>query len=277
MSTELDLATLQRVIGFKVEDSAGERVGTIHNLWSDEQGQPVLLGVKTGWIFGKNHVVPVANAELNEARQVVRLPFTEDQIKNAPSFDADAEIEDYDQDRIFTYYGVNLRPNAASGVNQHQVTEAAASTATPSLQQEHMTTPASAAPAPAASENMPVVEGEQTIRLKEEAVKVGKREVEAGGIRLRKVIRTETVNQPVELKREEIVVERVPASENVPAAQGGFKEEDVYVPLRREEPVVQKQARVTEEVHVGKKVETERTQVTEQVRKEELRVDDKRT
>ena len=54
---------------------------------------------------------------------------------------------------------------------------------------------------------------EASVKLTEEQVKVGKREVTAGGVRLRKFIRTETVNQPVELRREELVIERVPANE----------------------------------------------------------------
>ena len=237
----------ERIIGYQVQDSTGANVGKVQNLWTDENGTPIFLGVKTGWIFGKNHVVPVHTAEINAARRLLKLPFTEEQIRNAPSFDETAEIEDYDQDRVFTYYGVSRH----GGVPQ----------APQSVREEHMETPPPARTA-----------DDRTIQLKEEEVNIGKREVEAGGIRLHKVIRTEVVNQPVELKREEIVVERVPASENVPA-NSGFEEEDIFIPLRREEAVVQKEARVTEEVRVGKKTEVERQQVTEQVRKEDLKVD----
>ena len=51
--------------------------------------------------------------------------------------------------------------------------------------------------------------------LVEILAKVGKREVEYGGVRLRKVVKTEVVNQPVELTREEIVIERVPAGQEM--------------------------------------------------------------
>src|SRR4051812_27790295 len=46
------------------------------------------------------------------------------------------------------------------------------------------------------------------IPLYEESLNVGKREVEAGAVRLRKIVRTETVNQPVELRHEEVVIDR---------------------------------------------------------------------
>src|SRR5438045_2290741 len=114
-----------------------------------------------------------------------------------------------------------------------------------------------------------------TVQLREEQLKVGKREVEAGGIRLRKIVRTETVNQPVELKREEIVVERVSGTQAGLKPQAGcedFQQQDIYIPLRREEPVIQKESRVREEVRVSKKAETERQNISQQVRKEDVEI-----
>ena len=49
------------------------------------------------------------------------------------------------------------------------------------------------------------------VPLSEEEVKVGKRTVGAGEVKLHKTVTTEQVNDPVELKREDIVVERVAA------------------------------------------------------------------
>lgn len=254
-------SSFERIIGYSVQDQAGQSVGKVHNLWIDETARPLFLGVKTGWLFGKNHVVPIERADVNDHRQSVRLPFTEEQIKNAPTFSEDADIEDYDQDRIFAYYGVQ-RPSATTSTPHQNTEPSALSTPPTSVRQETMDTPL-----PAAN-----LAEERTIPLKEEELKIGKRQVEAGGIRLRKIIRTETINQPIELQREEIVVERVPSNQ-APAAEGKFANEDIYIPLRREEPVVQKDARVVEEVHVGKKVEVERHQISEQVRKEEMEVD----
>lgn len=236
---------LQRLIGYEVVDASDSSVGKVNNLWTEETGEPVFLGVKAGWLFGKNHVVPVHTAEVNDRRRTVRLPFTEDQIKNAPAFDEQAEISDTDQSRILSYYGIEPVTAAPSRA----------------VSEEHMRT------AGPSAEN-------RTIRLNEEQVKIGKREVEAGGVRLHKIIRTETVNQPVELRREEIVIERVPGNESSACdVNPSFQEEDIFIPLRREEPVVQKQARVREEVRVGKKTEVDQRQVSEQVRKEDLQVD----
>jgi uncharacterized protein (TIGR02271 family) len=110
------------------------------------------------------------------------------------------------------------------------------------------------------------------MKLSEEQLKIGKREVEAGGVRLRKIVRTETVNQPVELKREEIVIERVPAS-GTATTGAAFENEDVFIPLRREEAVVEKEAHVREEVRVSKKATTEQQNVSGEVRKEDVEIE----
>ena len=111
------------------------------------------------------------------------------------------------------------------------------------------------------------------IILHEEQLRVGKREVSAGGVQLRKTVRTEQVNVPVELRREDVTIERVAASDvgNLNTADA-FKEGVIEVPLTREEAVVSKEAQVTGAVRVKKTAETETQQVSEQVRKEDVEV-----
>jgi len=104
-------------------------------------------------------------------------------------------------------------------------------------------------------------------------LKVGKREVEAGGVRLRKVVRREIVNQPVELRREEIVIERVPSGKAAAPQSGAFEAGEFYIPLRREEVVIEKEARVREEVRVRKETQSERQQVSEEVRREDVEIE----
>jgi uncharacterized protein (TIGR02271 family) len=236
----------ERISGYEIQDSAGNKIGSVHNIWIDHTGQPAFLGVKTGWLgLGRNHVVPVHTAQVNDRQRLVRLPFSEDQIKNAPAFDAEAELSREDEQQVYRYYGVQpaqfesrQQNRSAAQAGQNKGAEAAA------------------------------------MQLSEEEVKVGKREVSAGGVRLRKIVRTETVQQPVELKREEIVIERVPASGNQPAAAGAcFQAEDVFIPLRREEAVVQKEARVREEVRASKRSQSEQQQVSESVRKEDVEIE----
>jgi uncharacterized protein (TIGR02271 family) len=240
---------LQQYVDHDVVDQNGKKIGKLTCLWSDSQGEPVYLGVQTGWLFGKTHVVPADNAYVNSATKTVRLPYFTDKIKDAPSYSADSEIDPKSEREIRAYYNL---PSQTFPQGQSEARE--------------QRTPAQKPTGQSAQEGA-------TVQLREEQVKVGKREVEAGGVRLRKIVRTETVNQPVELKREEIVVERVPGKETTGQPSGkDFQQEDIFIPLCREEAVVEKESRVREEVRVSKKAETERQTVSQQVRKEDIEV-----
>jgi uncharacterized protein (TIGR02271 family) len=112
------------------------------------------------------------------------------------------------------------------------------------------------------------------VPLSEEEVKVGKRTVGAGEVKLHKTVTTEQVNVPVELKREDIVVERVGAHEVGSTGTEPFREEQIKVPLTREEPVVEKETRVTGAVRVRKTQGVEQQTIQERVRREDIDVDE---
>ena len=111
------------------------------------------------------------------------------------------------------------------------------------------------------------------VPLSEEEVKVGKRTVGAGEVKLHKTITTEQVNVPVELKHEDIVVERVPAHE-IAAGKESFQEEQIKIPLSSEEPVVEKETRVTGGVRVRKTEGIEERTISESVRREDVDIDE---
>ena len=110
------------------------------------------------------------------------------------------------------------------------------------------------------------------VPISEEQVKVGKREVEHGVATIRKEVHTERVNMPVDLKREELVVDRSNTGGGT-VPEDAFREGEVRIPLKKEEPVVQKEAKVVGEVRVGKRQETDRQDVSETIRKEEVKVE----
>jgi uncharacterized protein (TIGR02271 family) len=112
------------------------------------------------------------------------------------------------------------------------------------------------------------------VPLSEEEVNVGKRTVSAGDIKIHKKTTTEQVNVPVELKREDAVIERVPAHEMQEGGKEPFQEEHVEVPLSREEPVVEKKTHLTGGVRVRKTEGIEQRTVQENVRREEVDIDE---
>jgi len=105
----------------------------------------------------------------------------------------------------------------------------------------------------------------------EEEVAVGKQEVNAGTVRLRKWVETQPVTETVNLERETAEVRREPI--NQPVGDASFGEDEVAVELTAERPVVEKQAVAKERVSLDTGVEVEQHQVSETVRKERVDVE----
>jgi uncharacterized protein (TIGR02271 family) len=109
----------------------------------------------------------------------------------------------------------------------------------------------------------------------EENLEVGKREVRSGGVRLRSRIIEKPVEESVRLKEEHVNVERNKVDR--PATEADFKnfdEKDIEMVERTEVPVVNKQARVVEEVSLNKNVSERNETVSGTVRKTEVDVTD---
>lgn len=113
-------------------------------------------------------------------------------------------------------------------------------------------------------------EGGESITLHEERANVGTERVETGKVRLRKHVVTDTETVQVPVEREEVVVERVPASGET---GGRISADDVEVTLHEERPVVETETVATEQVNVGKRSVTDTEEVTTQTAHEELDVE----
>jgi uncharacterized protein (TIGR02271 family) len=120
---------------------------------------------------------------------------------------------------------------------------------------------------------------DRTIQLREERLKVAKTPVQTGEVRVRKEVHTETRHIDVPVEREEVVIDRRPASGRVAGegiAAGDIGEgQEVRIPVREEQVNVSKEAVVTEEVSVGKRVVRDTERVSGDVRKEEVKVEQK--
>ena len=119
--------------------------------------------------------------------------------------------------------------------------------------------------------------GEVRVPVREERLDVEKRQGEMGSVDIHKTVEAEQVNVPVELRHEEVTVNRVDVP-NRPVSVGdapdAFKEGTIRVPVRGEEAVARKEAVVTGEVVVDRDVVTERETISDTVRKEHVDVDE---
>lgn len=122
-----------------------------------------------------------------------------------------------------------------------------------------------AAPSTERQERRGAVESELRMPVIEEQLRVGKRQVDKGGVRVTRRVQDRPVQRQVELREERVDVTRRPADRPVdPAAVGALAELNIEVVERAEVPVVIKQERVVEEV-VVKKEATERSETVRDV------------
>ncbi|GAA4335595.1 YsnF/AvaK domain-containing protein [Flaviaesturariibacter amylovorans] len=113
-----------------------------------------------------------------------------------------------------------------------------------------------------------------TIPRVEEHLEVGKREVEGGGVRVRSRIVERPVEEHVRLREEHVHIEREPVNRPVSDAdRSAFQDRDIEVREHNEVPVVNKDARVVEEVRVSKEVTERDETIRDTVRNTEINVD----
>ncbi len=119
-----------------------------------------------------------------------------------------------------------------------------------------------------------VKDADTTLEVIKEDLMVGKKEVSTGGVRMRSRIVSKPVTEQIRLREEEVVVSRKPVDR--PATDrdfNTFKEGTVTMTETAEVPVVQKSARVVEEVSIGKKAKEHTETIKENVRETKVDVE----
>ncbi len=139
-----------------------------------------------------------------------------------------------------------------------------------------VTAPAMAASSAAASTVTATnVSGQTTIPIVEESLVVGKREVERGGVQVYTHITQTPVQEQVTLREEHVTVDRHPVDRAVTAADmAAMQDKTLNVTTMAEEAVVSKQARVVEEVTIGKQASEHVETVQDTVRRTDVDVEE---
>lgn len=115
---------------------------------------------------------------------------------------------------------------------------------------------------------------EATIPVVEEELRVGKRQVESGSVRVRTHVEEKPVEETVNLREEHVNVERRPVNRAANAADfDTFEEGTLEFSEMAEEAVVDKQARVVEEVVVKKDAREHQQKVRDTVRRTDVDVE----
>jgi uncharacterized protein (TIGR02271 family) len=258
-----NIQELTTMRGRPVYTSDGEKLGDFEEIYHDEAtGEPEWIRIKSSTLVGilgtKHFLVPLAGAEFQDGEDpAIRVHYSKDRVQDAPDAEGDW-ISEEDERRLYNYYSLpyserrsktQLPEGEMREQHQHLTDER-------EEEHQHLVTP----------------HGEVTTSRHEEELQVGKREVEYGRVRLRKWVETEAVTEEVELRRETAFVERQPV--NRPASGTAIGEEEVEMPLHREEPVVSKETVEREQITVHPEEEIEEETVHGEVRRERVEVEE---
>jgi uncharacterized protein (TIGR02271 family) len=240
---------LSDVRGYEVRTRDGdEKVGKVDDMICAADGRIRYLDVDLGGFFNPRHVaLPVGAAQVDRQNDIVWITgMSKDQIKALPDYTGDASlIDDGYETQVRGVYGTQTNDDDLYDQGRFYAERSG--------------------------------EGAREARLilSEEQLTVGKRQVQAGEVGVRKTVETEHVRETVGLMREEVTIERHPISADASAMRDAqIGEEEIRVPLMREEAVVEKRVVPTEEVVLRTQAVTEQQNVDADLRRERAVVDD---
>jgi uncharacterized protein (TIGR02271 family) len=116
-------------------------------------------------------------------------------------------------------------------------------------------------------------DGKMVLPVVEEQVDVTKREVEKGHVHVYTEVTEKPVSTDVTLRQENVTVERRPADRPVSSTDAAFRDQSFDLTEKSEQAVINKSARVVEEVVVGKDVTQQSQTVSDTVRRTDVRVE----
>jgi uncharacterized protein (TIGR02271 family) len=293
--------------GWDVKTSDGQTVGKVGDLIVDTQQMRVrYLDVEIDRTVGQmasdaatpgdqeaHTLLPIGNVELDDSNDDVRVSgYTLQQIAGLPRYGGQRITSDYETTLRDRHRG---RSGVAGGVAGAAATAGAAVAHGAEKVKDAVTgnhydhddyddqrlyakrRQAGAAGAGMANtagmaDTAGARQGEQRLTLAEEQLAVGKRQASAGEVELRKTVDTERVQEQVQLRHDEVSVERRPITDpsQVGAADNTIGEDEVRVVLMEEQTVVSKVMVPREEIIVRKNQVTENQTVSADLRRERL-------
>ena len=244
----VDIDTVRSWEGRPMVGPDGAKIGTIDSIYLDDQtGQPEWALVNTGLFGTKSTFVPLAQA--TDAGDGVQVPYEKQLVKDAPRVDADQHLSEQEEQELWRHYGMEYGAGYEAADTRDDTV--GRDTSGPTT--------------------------DDAMTRSEEELRVGTTQRERGRVRLRKYVTTETQQVTVPLQREEVRVEREPITDaNLGDATSGpaISEEEHEVTLHEETPVVDKRAVPKERVRLDTETVTDERQVSDEVRKEQIEVDD---
>jgi len=238
---------LNDLAGLTVYGPNEEKIGKVVDVYQSTEGSDgTFVTVSTGMFGSSANFVPLNDARLEGDMLVV--PYDKDLVKDAPRVEADEELTAPEEERLQQHYG-----------------SASTASAPP------------APPTPSVGHDTSGPNTDDAMTRSEERLQVGTEQVETRRARLRKFVTTQTETVQVPVRKETLTVDREPITEsNAGQALDGpaISEKEHEVVLTEERPVVSTETVPVERIRVGKQVETDQATVSEDVRQEQIELDE---
>jgi uncharacterized protein (TIGR02271 family) len=272
-----------RFAGYTVYDQNYDKIGKVDDLFVDENDQPEYIGVKMGFLGTRSTLIPMDLARVNDERQLIEVAADKETVKDGPTFDDDRDITPDFEIEVYSYFGLqrsDAAENGAYGTYYSDEETAGTGTAGPGITMGDIESGTFREHPPAEEgvydQSGSDLEDEDELRVQrtEEELTAGTREREAGALNVRKRVRIDHETVEVPTRHEEVTVERVPVEGEATASEAEIGEEEVRVPVTEEEVVVEKRPVAKEEIRVRKDVVEDVETVEEDVRREEVDVED---
>ncbi len=258
------IETVQSWQGRTMVDPTGDKLGKIDAIYlDDETGQPEWATVTSGMFTATTAFVPLAQA--HDMGDSIQVPYDKQQVKDAPSMEADGQLSPDDEAELYRHYGLDYSEHRSDSGLPAGERDRDRDGIDDEVQDS------------AVGRDVSGPTTDDAMTRSEEELQVGTQSRERGRARLRKYVTTEQQTVTVPVQREEVRVEREPITDaNLDAATCGpaISEEEHEVTLHEETPVVEKRAVPKERVRLDTETVSEERQVSEEVRKEQIEVDD---
>lgn len=251
---------------WKIVDRSDKKVGKVHDMLFDKDRMKVryiITNLKDGEIMKDDRkvLIPIGQAQLNTSKDRVIVPnITKDHLTTLPKYDNADNLTQEDETLILnTFSGTKTREpyNKETFYKNDHFNEDKFYDHDKNNNMENKTT-------------------NKKVDVVEENLEVGKREVQTGGAKITSRIVERPVEERVNLRKENVEVKRNPVDKPADSSKmNNFEEKTIEAKETSEVPVVNKEARVKEEITLEKDVTNKKEVIKDKVKETKVDIDKK--
>jgi stress response protein YsnF len=199
---------IDTVLGWRGEtvvDRDGEKIGSLKELYLDQDDRPAWGAVDTGLFGLRQTFVPIVDARPVDGG--IQVPFAKEHVKDAPSIEPDEQLSSDEERRLYRHYELPAPDDADDEGRPAEAGRGDTATADEPVGDDQREPGARAADVDAGTGD----DAPDAMTRSEEELVVGTRRRVRGKARLKKYVVTEHVQRTIPVQREEVRVEYEPA------------------------------------------------------------------